>query len=306
MGDIIIGSEALAAGTVTRHELQRWYRPIFPNVHAPRDRVLTLRDRTIAAWLWSRRRAVIAGAAAAALHGADWVDATVPIELIWDCTHPPRGIITRHERVGTAEVTQLQGISTTAVARTAFDLGRHLRREPAVARLDALMRTTSFDPEAVLALAHQYRGARGVAHLKEVLPIVDGGAASPRETRLRLLFIDAGLPRPATQIVILDEWGRYVRTVDMGWPDYKVAAEYDGDQHQTQRPQYLKDRRVMRKLRELGWDVQQVVKEDNDADTVERAWLALRGRGWNPAETATRKKKYEKEPSGMPFRRRAG
>jgi hypothetical protein len=305
MGDIIIGSEALADGTVTRHELQRWYRPIFPNVHAPRDRVLTLHDRTRAAWLWSRRRAVITGAAAAALHGADWVDADVPIELIWDCTHPPRGIIARHERVGAAEITSAAGLPATTIERTALDLGRHLPRERAVARLDALMRTTSFNPEAVLTLAQQYRGARGVARVRDVLPLVDGGAASPRETRLRLLFIDAGLPAPATQIVILDECGRYVRTVDMGWPDYKVAAEYDGDQHQTQRPQYLKDRRVMRKLGELSWDVQQVVKEDHDADIVERAWLALRARGWNPAETATTKKKFERAPSGMPFRRKA-
>ena len=35
MGDIIIGTEAVANGVVTRYELQRFYRPIFTNVHAP-------------------------------------------------------------------------------------------------------------------------------------------------------------------------------------------------------------------------------------------------------------------------------
>ena len=44
----------------------------------------------------------------------------------------------------------------------------------------------------------------------------DGGAASPKETWLRLLFIDAGLPRPTTQIPAVREHGRLVRMLDMG------------------------------------------------------------------------------------------
>jgi hypothetical protein len=39
------------------------------------------------------------------------------------------------------------------------------------------------------------------------------------ETALRLLFIDAGLPRPTTQIPIYDHDGNYLRTVDMGWEE---------------------------------------------------------------------------------------
>ena len=156
-------------------------------------------------------------------------------------------------------------------ARTAFDLGRYLKRGPATARLDALMRAIPFSIEDVMLLTKRYRGARGVAKLKAVLPLVDGGAASPRETRLRLLFIDAGLPKPTTQIAIYDERGRYVRTIDMGWEDFMVGAEYDGDQHRTSRAQYVKDQRVWPKLRELGWHVVRAIKEDPDADLVRQA-----------------------------------
>lgn len=46
MSDIIIGSEALRDGTVTRHELQHHHRPVFANIHAPKNRILTLRDTT--------------------------------------------------------------------------------------------------------------------------------------------------------------------------------------------------------------------------------------------------------------------
>jgi len=47
MTDILIGTEAIASGIVTSHQLRRWYRPIHPNVHAPRDRELTLHLRTV-------------------------------------------------------------------------------------------------------------------------------------------------------------------------------------------------------------------------------------------------------------------
>jgi len=46
MHTILIGTEAVANGIVTAHELRRRYRPLFPNVHAPVGVELTLRDRT--------------------------------------------------------------------------------------------------------------------------------------------------------------------------------------------------------------------------------------------------------------------
>lgn len=295
MGEILIGTEAIAGGVVTRHELQRWYRPIFRNVHVPRDQSLSLRDRTTAAWLWTRREGVVTGVAASALHGAEWVDDDIAIEFLWDYIRSPRGIVVRHERVEDDEIACVAGIPVTTPARTAFDLGRFLPRTKAVERLDALMRACPFSIEDVLILAKRYRGARGVARLKAVLPLVDGGAASPPETRLRLLYIDAGLPRPTTQIAIADEWGRVVRTVDMGWEDFEVASEYDGGQHQTDRAQYVKDLRVLPKLAQLGWDVMRVIKEDREADVVQRAYRALTARGWDPRrrETAFQQRKSE-------------
>lgn len=294
MGEVLVGSEAVANGVVTRHELQRWYRPIYPNIHIPRKHVPSLRDRTVGAWLWTHREGVVSGVAASALHGAEWVDDDVEIELVWDCTRPPDGIVVRHERIAEDEITCVAGIPVTTPARTAFDLGRFLPRRKAVERLDALMRACPFSPEDVLMLTKQYRGARGVAKLKALLPLVDGGAASPPETRLRLLYLDAGLPRPTTQIAIADEWGRVVRTVDMGWEEFQVASEYDGGQHQTDRAQYVKDLKVLPKLAQLGWDVMRVIKEDREAQVVQRAYRALTARGWDGTlrETAFRPRKY--------------
>jgi hypothetical protein len=277
--DAFIGSEALRSGDLTGYQLRTQYRAVYPDVYVPRFARPSLRTRSVGAWLWAERRAVVAGLAAAALHGSQWIDDDTLVELIWRNTHPPDGLVVRDERLHSDEVTTVAGIPVTTRARTAFDLGRRLPRGEAVARLDALMWASPFSMEDVMLLAKRYHGARGVRQLREVLPLVDGGAASPQETRLRLLFIDAGLPRPTTQIPIVD--GRkLVRVLDMGWEDFMVAAEYDGDQHRTNRKQYVKDIRALPKVERLGWIVIRIIREDRDEDVIERARTALEGRGW--------------------------
>lgn len=282
MRRVFLGSEAVEQGALTAHELRRWHQRIFRGVYVPRSGDISLRDRIEGAWLRSGSRGVIAGVAASALHGASWVDDDIPIELIWDHARSPSGLLVRNEALADDEITRVAGLPVTTRARTAFDLGRHLRRDEAVARLDALMRASPFSIEDVLLLAKRYRGARGLKSLRIALPLVDGGAASPKETWLRLLYIDAGLPRPTTQIPIVEGRGRLVRMADVGWEEFLVVSEYDGDQHRTDRRQYTKDIRSLRKARSLGWIVDQVIKEDRPAEIVERARAALLSRGWRP------------------------
>lgn len=282
MGEVFIGSEALAQGRLTEYELRRWHRAIFRDVYLPARHEPTLRDRIEGAWLRSGRRGVIAGAAAAALHGAEWVDADIPIELIWSNTRPPEGVIARDETLPDDEMTQVAGLPVTTPARTAYDLGRHLPRGKAVARLDALARATPYSTEDVLLLAKRHRGARGLQRLRAALPLVDPGAASPRESRLRLRLIDAGLPAPTTQIPVVERGYWPFAWLDMGWEEYRVSVEYDGDQHRKDRPQYVRDHRRQRRLEALGWINIRVIKEDAPSDVIRRVIDAMRSRGWQP------------------------
>jgi hypothetical protein len=279
MGGVFIGSEAVANGVLTEHQLRRWHRSLFRDVYVPKWDAPSLDDRILAAWLWSRRRAVVAGVAASALHGALWVDAETQIELVAPSARPQRGLVVRNESLDEDEATWVKQLPVTTVARTAFDLGRHLPRRAALARIDALMRATPFSLEDVNLLAKRHRGTRGLRRLKDVLPLVDGGAASPRETWLRLLFIDAGLPTPTTQIPIYDG-GRFVAMLDMGWEEYKVAAEYDGDQHRTDRRQFVKDINRLAETQDLGWHVIRVVNEHRPNEVVSRVHQALVRRGY--------------------------
>jgi very-short-patch-repair endonuclease len=268
-----IGSEALDAGALTRHELRAYFRAIMPNVYMEKRLQPSLRQRTVAAWLWSQREAVIAGAAASALHGARWVEETTPVELIWRNARAPRGVITRHELLLSGETGSSMapdGLCVTTPERTAFDIGRRGPLGRAVARLDALAAATDYKVVDVASLAANHRRARGLRQLDSALELVDAGAQSPRETWLRLLLIDAGFPRPRTQIPVPgpDGFPRYF--LDMGWEDIKLAAEYDGEQHRTDPRQFAKDVERLEYLDRIGWTVVRVVAGQRERDIIRR------------------------------------
>lgn len=249
-------------------------------IYVPKQLQPTLQMRIRGAML-AAPTAVISGVAASAVHGALWIDDDVPIDVIGRCRRQ-RGLVVRYDSLAEGEVIAIDGVRVTTPARTAFDLGRRLDRGRAVARMDALMRARPFEIADVELLARAHRGAPGLPKLRTALPLVDGGAESPRETWLRLLFIDAGLPRPLTQYVVRAEDGRYLRRLDMVWEEYKVAAEYDGQQHLADRRQYAKDVWVNRELQRLNWHVIHVIKEDRGQDIVAHARAALLSRGWRP------------------------
>lgn len=271
----IIGSEELASGRLNRHQLRAAYRAVYPGVYVAAHAEPSLELRTRAAWLWSRRTAIVGGAAAAALHGARWVPDDVPVELIHDNTHPPAGVLTRRETLRAGETQLCAGLAVTTPERTAFDIGRRGAIRSAVVRLDALARATGFKVDDVRGVAAAHPRSPGLRRLEAALELVDPGAQSPRESYLRLLLIDAGLPRPQTQIPVLGADGMPVAYLDLGWVESMVAVEYDGDHHRTDRRQFVKDLRRIEMLEEMGWIVVRVVAEDRPASIIRRVREAL-------------------------------
>lgn len=273
-----IGSEALSAGDVTWHELGRYYTALMPNVYLDKHLTPSLRHRIIASWLWSHRDAVIGGLAASALHGAEWVDDDAVVELIWRNARAPQGVKTRADLLLAGETQLITGLPVTTVERTAFDLARRGSIGQAVARLDALARATGFKVADVLDLAARHRHTRGLRQLEAALKLVDAGAQSPKETWLRLLLIWAGFPPPETQIPVLGADGHPRYFLDMGWEDIMLTVEYDGDQHRTDRAQFVKDATRLEYVQSVGWTHIRVLKEHRGVDVIRRvtrAWDAL-------------------------------
>jgi hypothetical protein len=269
-GEPFIGSEALAAGTLASHQLRTRYQAVFPDVYVARGVRLCAQQRIIAAWLWSRRRATIAGLAASALHDAKWVEDDLTVELMHANPRGPRGIVTRRDVLLDGERQLLDGRAVTTPERTAFDIGRRGSLWGAVARLDALARATGVKASDVSALAGRHRGTRGLSQLETALDLMDAGAQSPRETRLRLVLIEAGFPRPQTQIPVAGPDGVPFAFLDMGWEEWMLAVEYDGDHHRVDRRQFASDIHRLEKISQAGWRVVRVVAEDSRTDIVGR------------------------------------
>ena len=250
-----IGSEALAAGAVSRYQLVTQYELVFRNVYVPKGQLLTPVDKAVAAWLWSGRRATAAGLSAAALHGTLWIDAHLPAEINQRHRHKTEGILLHSDKLSDGEMCTANGVPATTPARTAFDLGRQRGRTTAVIRLDALMQATNLKPIEVEALVERRRGARGIVQLREAIALSDLGAESPQETRTRLVLTDAGMRPKRTQIEVFDRFGEFVHRIDMGWDDWLVGVEYDGAQHWTDPAIRSHDIDTQAQLEAMGWRI---------------------------------------------------
>jgi hypothetical protein len=66
MSEPVIGADAIRDGTLTRGRLRWNYQAVLPGVYLPKDVERTVLVNTVAAWLWTGRRGIIAGRAAAA------------------------------------------------------------------------------------------------------------------------------------------------------------------------------------------------------------------------------------------------
>jgi hypothetical protein len=248
-----LGTEALARGVVTRRTLASRHDPVYRNVYIAKGQKLTAETRALAAWLWSGRQTTVAGFSAAALYGTQWIDPQLPAELYRRNGKPVDGIVIHRDELFDDETRLVRGIPATTPARTAFDLGRRDRRMRALIAVDALANATRLRSSDVLPLVERHRGVRGAVQLREVLDLMDSGAESPQETRTRLLLIDAGLPRPHTQIVVHDDYGVPFARIDMGWEEYLVGVEYDGPQHWTDPRRRTRDIEKYARLDYRGW-----------------------------------------------------
>lgn len=278
-----LGTEAVAAGLFTRRTLASRNVMLHQNVYLPREVELTAENRAIAAWLWSGRRATVAGLSAAALHGSKWIDAALPAELIRPVPCKVNGIVIHRDKLDEREACIVDGVAATTPARTAFDLGRRGTLTQAVMRLDALANATDLKPADIHDLLPRHRGARGLPQLRKAIDLMDGGAESPQETRTRLLLVASKLPRPETQIVVCDEFGNFVGRVDMGYRTWKVAIEYDGPQHWATSADHARTIERIADLEAQGWIVIRLSRDIlryRRSTFLARVRDAMRDRGW--------------------------
>lgn len=111
--------------------------------------------------------------------------------------------------------------------------------------------------------------------------LVRAGVESPRETRLRLLVVLAGLPEPECNVELGDEWF-FIGRVDLYLRACNIALEYEGDQHRTDATTFWHDLERTEQLAASGVLVIRVSKEHlrRPREVVRRIHAALVSRGY--------------------------
>lgn len=207
----------------------------------------------------------------------DW-----PVELTAPRHLAIPGCVTYVVPLPAEDITEHRGIRLTTIERTALDCARWLPRMDAVAALDQFARR-GVDLEAL------WHRPLNTWSLRETLSLADRGAASPRESWLRVILVDGGLPRPTTQIRVELGEDRFAY-LDLGWEDFKVAVEYDGQEHHTSSSDQQHDADRREELRRRGWRVIAVRRDvipGQIADLLHHVASALIERGWRPGPQGT-------------------
>lgn len=256
------GSRAVAAGLLTRDRLRGpRYRRLLPDVYTRSDRPPDLLVRSLAAYRLVEGRGVLSGySAATVLDAACAPRPDVPAEITVPgkirC-HP--GLVVHRDRLHPGEITEVGDVRCTTPLRTAFDLARGADRREAVVAVDRLANRHRFNPDLLVNFCVRYRGLRGVARVPEVLTFANPYSGSPMETRLRLLIVDAGLPRPRVQWVVQDAASRTAVWLDLAWPERMIGIEYEGDVHTDPR-RVLRDVGRYTRLLDRGWRIYRYTK----------------------------------------------
>jgi len=229
------GSSAVAAGLLTPGVLRgRRYRRLFPDVYAPAILEVDLALRARAAGVLVAGRGVVAGYAAAELWGASCGPADAPVDVLLPYDYRCDGLRTRRERIDPDELMCLGPTPITTSDRVAFDLARWAPDlTERVAAVDALAHCCRVDLDAVRALRNRHLGVHHAAVIAQVLALADARAESPMESRARMALHLGGLPAPAVQHPVIARGARYY--LDLAYPEVRLAIEYDGAEHRTQR-----------------------------------------------------------------------
>lgn len=270
MGDPFVGSEALASGALTRHELRTRFTSVHRDIYVARGTGPTALLRAKAAWLRSRGHGILAGYSASAFHGARWIDARLPAYVIDNNNRrPTRGIVTWADAIDDDDICRIGDIRLTTPARTAVDLACKFPEDTAVAAIDALARAARLKVADIESAAEHHSGRKGIKQARTTIALVDPGAESPQETWLRLLIVREGYPRPQTQYPVCNEYGVVIGEVDLAWPEVKIALEYEGIHH-TDPDTFRKDVARIDEMIEMGWIIIRVTRRDGTAKVLGR------------------------------------
>ncbi|PPG27023.1 hypothetical protein [Pseudoclavibacter sp. RFBB5] len=183
------------------------------------------------------------------------------------------GVKSRSIRASLWDARELRGAPVASPALTWATCARHLDVNELVVLGDALV-ATSTNYEGIVRPEEPPEGARtapplatledleeiartwgngvGGASLRAAVARVRAGVESPMETWTRLVIVAGGLPEPEVGVEVWNG-SEFVGRVDLAYRAQKIAIEYEGDHHRTDKRQWRKDIGRVNRLQEIDW-----------------------------------------------------
>ena len=192
-------------------------------------------------------------------------------------------LLTVHVR-GESPVIRHHGITMSHPVVAVQEIAGRLSHPDLVACLDALVanRHGAAYPmplQELLALARTRKG-RGAEALRAAAEDARERVWSPMETHMRLMLVGHGRPEPELNREIRDPATGIVYYIDLAYPQWGIAIEYDGAQHRTDKTQWEADLQKNEVLHSQGWSVLRVSSTDlhDPGDFLLRLEAAIRRR----------------------------
>ena len=266
--------DRVATGRLTR---------IHRGVYAVGHGRLTLPGHWMAAVLAYGQDAVLSHRSGGALHGVrpdnrPKSDVTVPGR---SARSRSRIDVHASTTLTAADVTTIDSIPCTSLARTLLDLAEVVDRRDLERAINQAEVLGTFDLRAVEEVLSRAAGRRGAGVLKSVLAEFGGPTLTDRELEERFLALcrAARLPQPEVNAwIALDDGIAY--KIDFLWRRERLAVETDGWGSHGTRQAFETDRRRDRLLSLAGWTVVRFTWRDVERETDEvtttlvRLWSA--------------------------------
>ncbi len=194
-------------------------------------------------------------------------------------------------------VREHDGLRVSSPASVWVQLGAVLEVADLVAVGDAIIRVPRgrhgrlLDASTALATLDQLEAAahagnrKGAARIRAALPLLRQGASSRPETHLRISLLGAGLPEPELDGEVRSAAGLLLGISEIVFRTWRVAVEYEGDQHRTDRRQWNRDIHKYEAYRAAGWHVIRITAEHlygRRPIAVARVRDGLMRAGWRP------------------------
>ncbi len=248
--------QAMAAGVTPRMLRGGRFVRVYPRVWRHRGHPMTELDWVLAATLALPERAHVTGITRLQLLGLDFGPRR-PLRFVveGDLHLAVRDIFVHRTRdlppiddVGVTPAAAFVSYCATARLIDAVKVGDWLLRRGHMTHAEL----------TALALAQLWR--RGADEALWVSHHLDDRSRSLRESEVRALVEAAGLPKPSSNAPIaLSE--RLVVLGDLWFEEWRTVVEYEGEQHQTSRDQYVADIDRYRLMRDQSISYVQVTKE---------------------------------------------